>query len=36
LARRLNLSSYFYDVNLLPATRENDFVKFSIETKVRY
>jgi len=36
LARRLNLSSYFYDVILLPATRENDFVKFSIETKVRY
>jgi type IV pilus assembly protein PilN len=36
LARRLNLSSYFYDVNLLPATREADFVKFSIETKVRY
>ena len=36
LARRLNLSSYFYDVNLLPATRESDFVKFSIETKVRY
>jgi type IV pilus assembly protein PilN len=36
LARRLNLSSYFYDVKLLPATRENDFVKFSIETKVRY
>jgi type IV pilus assembly protein PilN len=36
LARRLNLSSYFYDVKLLPATRENDFVKFSIEAKVRY
>jgi type IV pilus assembly protein PilN len=36
LARRLNLSSYFYDVKLLPATRDNDFVKFSIETKVRY
>jgi type IV pilus assembly protein PilN len=36
LARRLNLSSYFYDVNLLPATRDSDFVKFSIETKVRY
>jgi type IV pilus assembly protein PilN len=36
LARRLNLSSYFYDVRLLPATRENDFVRFSIETKVRY
>ncbi len=36
LARRLNLSSYFYDVRLLPATRETDFVKFSIEAKVRY
>ncbi len=36
LARRMNLSSYFYDVRLLPATREADFVKFSIETKVRY
>ncbi|MDF3069081.1 MAG: pilN [Polyangiaceae bacterium] len=36
LARRLNLSSYFYDVRLLPATRENDFVRFSIEAKVRY
>lgn len=36
LARRLNLSSYFYDVKLLPATRDADFVKFSIETKVRY
>lgn len=36
LARRLNLSSYFYDVKLLPATRENDFVRFSIEAKVRY
>ncbi len=36
LARRLNLSSYFYDVKLLPATREKDFVKFSIEAKVRY
>ncbi len=36
LARRLNLSSYFYDVRLLPATREADFVKFSIEAKVRY
>jgi type IV pilus assembly protein PilN len=36
LARRLNLSSYFYDVKLLPASREADFVKFSIETKVRY
>ena len=36
LARRLNLSSYFYDVKLLPATRESDFVRFSIEAKVRY
>lgn len=36
LARRLNLSGYFYDVKLLPATREQDLVKFSIETKVRY
>lgn len=36
LARRLNLSSYFYDVKLLPATRETDFIKFSIEAKVRY
>ena len=36
LARRLNLSSYFYDVRLLPATREQDFVKFSVEAKVRY
>jgi type IV pilus assembly protein PilN len=36
LARRLNLSSYFYDVKLLPATRDKDFVKFSIEAKVRY
>jgi len=36
LARRLNLSAYFYDVKLLPASREQDFVKFSIEAKVRY
>lgn len=36
LARRLNLSSYFYDVRLLPATRSDDFVVFSIEAKVRY
>jgi type IV pilus assembly protein PilN len=36
LARRLNLSSFFYDVRLLPATREKDFVRFSIEAKVRY
>jgi len=36
LARRLNLSSLFYDVKLLPATRDKDFVRFSIEAKVRY
>ncbi len=36
LARRLNLSSYFYDVRLLPATRDAESVKFSIEAKVRY
>jgi type IV pilus assembly protein PilN len=36
LARRLNLSSFFYDVTLLPATREAEAVKFSVEAKVRY
>lgn len=36
LARRLSLSSYFYDVKLLPAVRKADFVDFSIEAKVRY
>jgi type IV pilus assembly protein PilN len=36
LARRLNLSSYFYDVKLLPATRDSESIKFSIEAKVRY
>jgi type IV pilus assembly protein PilN len=36
LARRLNLSRLFYDVILLPATREKDIVKFSLEAKVRY
>jgi type IV pilus assembly protein PilN len=36
LARRLNLSSYFFDVKLLPAVRKADFVEFSIEAKVRY
>ncbi len=36
LARRLNLSSYFYDVKLLPATRDAESIKFSIEAKVRY
>jgi type IV pilus assembly protein PilN len=36
LARRLNLSRFFYDVTLLPATREAEAVKFSVEAKVRY
>lgn len=36
LARRLNLSSFFYDVTLLPAQKEADAVKFSIQAKVRY
>jgi type IV pilus assembly protein PilN len=36
LARRLNLSSFFYDVTLLPATRDAEAVKFSVEAKVRY
>lgn len=36
LARRLNLSSFFYDVTLLPAIREAEAVKFSVEAKVRY
>jgi type IV pilus assembly protein PilN len=36
LARRLNLSSFFYDVTLLPATRDAESVKFSVEAKVRY
>lgn len=36
LARRLNLSSLFFDVTLLPATRDQDSVKFSVEAKVRY
>jgi len=42
LARRMNLSSFFYDVKLLPAKRESDakskldLVSFSIEAKVRY
>lgn len=36
LARRLNLSAYFYDVTLLPASREAEAVKFSVEAKVRY
>jgi type IV pilus assembly protein PilN len=36
LARRLNLSSFFYDVALLPAQKDADAVKFSIQAKVRY
>lgn len=36
LARRLNLSAFFYDVTLLPATRDAESVKFSVEAKVRY
>jgi type IV pilus assembly protein PilN len=42
LARRMNLSSFFYDVKLLPAKRETDaktrveLLAFSIEAKVRY
>ncbi len=42
LARRMSLSSFFFDVKLLPAKRESDaktkmeLVSFSIEAKVRY
>jgi type IV pilus assembly protein PilN len=42
LARRMNLSTYFYDVQLLPAKREVDkasgltLVSFKLEAKVRY
>lgn len=42
LARRMNLSSYFRDVQLLPAKRETDkasglpVVSFKLEAKVRY
>jgi type IV pilus assembly protein PilN len=42
LARRMNLSSYFHDVQLLPAKREVDknsglpVVSFKLEAKVRY
>lgn len=42
LARRMNLSSYFADVRLLPATRQVDstthleVVSFALEAKVRY
>jgi type IV pilus assembly protein PilN len=42
LARRMNLSTYFFDVQLLPAKRELDkttnlpLVSFKLEAKVRY
>jgi type IV pilus assembly protein PilN len=42
LARRMNLSSYFYDVRLLPAKRQKerttglDMVSFQLQAKVRY
>ena len=42
LARRLKLSSYFYDVKLLPAKKEHDsetkleLVTFQLEAQVRY
>jgi type IV pilus assembly protein PilN len=42
LARRMNLSTFFYDVQLLPAKREVDrvtglaLVSFKLEAKVRY
>ncbi len=42
LARRLNLSAYFYDVRLLPSERkrisgdEFEWVNFQLEAKVRY
>ncbi|HMJ15255.1 MAG TPA: PilN domain-containing protein [Polyangiaceae bacterium] len=42
LARRMSLSSYFYDVKLLPAKRERDaatgldLVNFQLEAAVRY
>ncbi len=42
LARRMNLSTYFHDVQLLPAKRESDkttglpVVSFKLEAKVRY
>jgi type IV pilus assembly protein PilN len=41
LARRMNLSTYFHDVQLLPAKRETDksglpVVSFKLEAKVRY
>jgi len=42
LARRMNLSSYFADVRLLPASRQMDsvthveVVSFALEAKVKY
>jgi type IV pilus assembly protein PilN len=42
LARRMNLSSYFYDVRLLPAKRQQEkntgleMVSFQLQAKVRY
>jgi len=41
LARRMNLSGYFYDVRLLPGKRQGDgeeaeYVDFRLEAKVRY
>lgn len=42
LARRMNLSSYFYDVRLLPAKRARaaaggvEWVSFQLEARVRY
>src|SRR5690606_9190853 len=42
LARRMNLSSYFYDVRLLPGKRKRDsstqleLVSFQLQAKVRY
>lgn len=42
LARRMNLSTYFYDVKLLPAKKKEDsttgleLVDFKLEAKVRY
>lgn len=40
VAKRMNLSTYFYDVRLLPAKRrsgeESDWVGFQLEARVRY
>ncbi len=42
LARRMNLSSYFYDIRLLPAKRAStgaggvEWVNFQLEARVRY